>query len=127
MKRILPSVIKTRPRLLSLITALLAISIIVGPAEAMFVPSAPPSQTTPLFDRATDMAKIQKTLESKTLQQRLVDYGLSPEGALAKINGLSDEQVHMLATNIDALQAGGMANSSVIIILLLIVLILLLI
>jgi len=126
MRRLLPSFIKTQPRI-RLITALLAISIIAGTAEAMFVPSAPPSQTTPPFDRAADMAKIQKALESKTLQQRLVDYGLSPEGALAKINGLSDEQVHLFATHIDALQAGGMRNSDIIIILLLIVLVLVLV
>ena len=125
MKRILFSAVKMQ-HWISLITALIAISIIAGPAEAMFVPSAPDSQTAP-SDRAADMAKIQKTLESKTLQQRLVDYGLSPEGALAKINGLSDEQVHMLATHIDALQAGGMRSSDVIIILLLIVLLIVLI
>ncbi|HXY55356.1 MAG TPA: PA2779 family protein [Nitrospirota bacterium] len=125
MKCMIPPVVKMQPRI-SLITALLAIFIIAGPAEAMFVPSAPDSQT-PLSDRAADMAKIQKMLESKTLQQRLVDYGLSPEGALDKINGLSDEQVHMLATHIDALQAGGMRTSDVIIILLLIVLLLVLI
>ncbi len=112
---------------ISVVTVVLAISIIAAPAEAMFVPSAPQSQMTPLFDRAADMAKIQKVLESKILQQRLIDYGLSPEDALAKINVLSDEQVHQLATNIDALQAGGMGTSSIIIILLLIVIILILI
>jgi hypothetical protein len=111
---------------LALIGALLTMCIIAGPAEAMFVPSAPNSQLTPNFDRAADIAKIQKVLESKTLQQRLVDYGLSPEGALAKINGLSDEQVHLLATNIDALQAGGMSSSNIIIILLLVIVLLLL-
>ncbi len=106
---------------------LFAISLVAGPAEAMFVPSAPDSKTTQRFDRVADMARIQRVLESKTLQQRLVDYGLSPEGALAKINGLSDEQVHQLATNIEALQAGGMSSSNLIIILLLIVIILILI
>jgi hypothetical protein len=126
MKRKLPAAIKIQPWI-SLVTALIAISIIAVPAEAMFVPSAPHTQTTPLSDRTADMAKIQKVLESKTLQQRLVDYGLSPEMALTKISGLSDEQLHELATNIDALQAGGMSNSSVIIILLLILLILILI
>jgi len=107
--------------------ALLAISFVTGAAEAMFVPTAPDKKEAPHFDRAADMAKIQRVLESKTLQQRLVDYGLSPEKALEKINGLSGEQVHQLAARIDALQAGGMSSSSLIIILLLIVLILLLI
>ncbi len=126
MKRILPAVAKIQLQIL-LITTLFTISIHVRLAEAMFVPSAPPSQTTPLVDRAADVAKIQKVLESKALQQRLMDFGLSPESALAKINGLSDEQIHLLATNIDALQAGGMSNSNVIIILLLILLVLILI
>ena len=122
----LATVIKIQYRIF-LVTTLLAIVISAGSAEAMFVPAAPPSQTTPLSDRATDIATIQKALESRTLQQRLVDYGLSPEGALAKINSLSDGQVHLLAKNIDALQAGGMRNSDIIIILLLIVLVLILI
>ncbi len=112
---------------ISLATVVLAISIIAGPAEAMFVPSAPQSQMTPLFGRSADMAKIQKVLESKILRQRLADYGLSPEDTLAKINNLSDEQVHLLATNIDAVQAGGMSSSSIIIILLLVIIILILI
>ncbi len=112
---------------LSLVTIVLAISTMAGPADAMFLPSAPQSQITPHSDRAADMAKIQKVLESKALQQRLMDYGLSPEDALAKISSLSDEQVHQLATNMDALQAGGMGSSSIIIILLLVIIILILI
>jgi hypothetical protein len=109
-----------------LVIALTAISFIAGTSEAMFVPAAPQTRSAPLFDRAADLAKIQKALESKVLQQRLMDYGLSPANALAKINGLSDEQIHRLAANIDALQAGG-RGGHLIIILLLILLILLLI
>jgi hypothetical protein len=108
------------------VVALIAVSFIAGTSMAMFVPAAPQAQSTPLFDRAADLAKIQKTLESKALQQRLRDYGLSPENALAKINGLSDEQIHQLAAKIDALQAGG-AGGHLIIILLLIILIIILI
>jgi hypothetical protein len=110
-----------------LVVALITVSFIAGTSEAMFVPAAPQTQSTPLVDRAADLAKIQKTLESKALQQRLMDYGLSPAQALAKINGLSDEQIHQLAANIDALQAGGLSDSSFIIILLLIILIIILI
>ncbi len=125
MKRKFPAVMKIRRIILT--AALLAFSLVAGEAAAMFVPSSPDSKTTQRFDRAADMARIQRVLESKTLQQRLVDYGLSPEGALAKINGLSDEQVHQLATRIEALQAGGMSSSNLIIILLLILIILLII
>jgi hypothetical protein len=108
-----------------LVVALIAISFIAGTSEAMFMPAAPQTQSAPLFDRAADLAKIQKVLESKVLQQRLVDYGLSPANALAKINGLSDVQVHQLAANIDALQAGGRGGHLIIILLLIILIIIL--
>ena len=126
MKSILPAFYAKRFSVY-LVVALMAVSFTVGTTEAMFVPAAPETQPTPLFDRAADLAKIQKTLESKALQQRLMDFGLSPGNALAKINGLSDEQIHQLAANIDSLQAGGMSSSNLIIILLLIILLLILI
>src|SRR5512143_448786 len=126
MKGILPA-FYTKRIPVYIVVALITVSFIGGTSEAMFVPTAPQTQSTPLFDRAADLAKIQKTLESKALAQRLMDYGLSPAEALAKINGLSDEQIHQLAANIDALQAGGMGDSQFIIILLLIILIIILI
>ena len=126
MKSILPAFYAKRLSVY-LVVALIAASFIAGTAQAMFVPAAPKTQSTPLVDRATDLAKIQKTLESKALQQRLVDYGLSPTKALEKINRLSDKEIHQFAANIDALQAGGMRDSDLIIILLLILLLVILI
>ena len=125
MKRILAA-FYAKPLSICLVAALIAVSTMAGPAEAMFLPSSPQAPTTPLFDRAADLARIQNALESRTIQQRLMDYGLSPEKTMAKLNSLSDEQVHQLASNIDALQAGG-AGGRLIIILLLIILILILI
>ncbi len=126
MKSILPAFYAKR-LVVYLVVALIAVSFITGTAGAMFVPAAPEARATPLVDRTADLAKIQKTLESKALQQRLTDYGLSPAKALEKINGLSDEQVHQFALKIDALQAGGMRDRDLILILLLILLIVLLV
>jgi hypothetical protein len=123
----LPPACYAKRLLIDLAVSLITIFFVASTSEAMFVSAAPPTQSAPLSDRAADLAKIQKTLESKVLQQRLMDYGLSPENALAKINGLSDGQIHLLAAKIDSLQAGGMRNSDFIIILLLIILILILI
>lgn len=95
-----------RPLSIYLVVALIAVSAFVAPAEAMFL-SAPRAQAAPHIDRASDMAKIQKTLESGIIQQRLMDYGLTRDETLEKMNGLTDEQIHGLAANIDALQAGG--------------------
>ena len=113
--------------LIHLVALIIAVSIIAGPAEAMFVPAAPQNPATPASERAADLAKIQRALESKTIEQRLMDYGLSPEEALMKVNSLSDDQIHLFAAKIDALQAGGMSSDKIIIILLIVVIIVILI
>lgn len=69
---------------------------------AMFIPA---NQASP--SRQADLGAIQKTLESAVVKQRLMDLGLSPEEALARINMLSEEQTHELAANLDSLQAGA--------------------
>ncbi len=101
----------TIPLVIYLVVALLAISTFARPAEAMFVPAAPHQNITEAtaisVGRDADMAKIQMAFESKILQQKLMDYGLSPEETMARLNKLSDEQIHQLATHTDSLQAGG--------------------
>jgi len=101
----------SRPLASYLIAALLAISTLAGPAEAMLLPAASDAphagQSAPSLDRASDIAKIQKTLETKELRQRLLDYGLTPEETAFRIDRLSDEQLHRLAANLDSVQAGG--------------------
>ncbi len=109
------------------VAVLIAITAMANPAEAMFLPAAPQTPAATLFDRTADLATIQTVLESRTIQQRLMDYGLSPEEALTKMSGLSDEQVHRLAANVDALQAGGRRSDDIIIILLLVLIIVILI
>ena len=55
-----------------------------------------------------------------------MDYGLSPDEAMARVSALSDDQVHQLATHADSLQAGGDAVgflASLVLIALLVVLI----
>ncbi len=69
---------------------------------AMFMPSTGTDSM-----READLATIQKTLETTVVKQRLMDYGLSPEEALARVNRLSNEQVHQFAAQLDSLQAGA--------------------
>jgi uncharacterized protein DUF6627 len=84
----------------------------------MFVPV---SRASP--DQQADLGAIQKTLESAVVKQRLMDFGLSLEEALARINRLSDEQTHNLAANLDSLQAGADGGVDALIFLLLVVII----
>jgi hypothetical protein len=46
-------------------------------------------------------------LENKLVQQRLEDFGLTPEEVNAKLAGLSDAQLHQMAAQLDALMPGG--------------------
>ena len=110
----------TRPffKILSLylIVAVFALTL---PAQgwAMLVPAG---QTEA---RSADRAKVQATLESSVIKQRLLDFGLTPAETPARLNKLSDEQVHQLAANMDAVQAGGDALGDVVVILLIVVLV----
>lgn len=107
-----------RPLAVYLALALLAITTFAGPAEAMFLSSAPhQSAAAPAaasLDRAADLGTIQTALESKIVRQKLMDYGLSPEETMARVSKLSDEQLSQFATQTDALQAGGDAGSLVV-------------
>ncbi len=100
-----------RPLAVSLIVALLTITSFAAPAEAMFVPAAPgemaPAGQHVSADRAKDLASVQAALESRIIRQKLVDYGLSPDEAMARVNALSDQQLHELAAHTDAVQAGA--------------------
>jgi uncharacterized protein DUF6627 len=121
-----------KPLVIYLAVALIAASAVAGPAEAMYLRLGPGSAPdAPSVDRNVEMATIQKTLETEVIRQRLEDLGLSSGEVLAKLSTLTDEQVHQLASRIDAVQAGGRGGSidasTLIIILLLVVLILILV
>ena len=100
-----------KPLAVYLIITLVTITTFAGPAEAMFITATPHQDTfnpmQPSMGRSVDLARIQAALESKIVSQKLMDYGLSPAEALARVNRLSDEQLHALATHTDSLQAGG--------------------
>ena len=73
--------------------------------------------------RSTDEAKVQATLESSVIKQRLLDFGLTPEETAARIDKLSDEQLHRLASNLGAVQAGSDVLGDVIVILLIVLIV----
>ena len=75
---------------------------------AMLVPPAPAApETVSISNRATDIQIIQRVLETKIVEQRLRDWGLTPDEVEARLSQLSDEQVHQMATRLDALMPGG--------------------
>jgi len=56
--------------------------------------------------RAGDMAKVQTFLENKVVVQKLVDYGVSPTEAMAKVRAMSAQDLHRLASLTDRAAAG---------------------
>src|SRR5574341_1717776 len=57
--------------------------------------------------RAADIAKVQAFLERKVVMQKLVDFGVSPEEAIAKVRSMSDKDLHRLASLTDRVAAGA--------------------
>jgi hypothetical protein len=56
--------------------------------------------------RAGDLAKVQAFLENKVVVQKLVDYGVSPSEAMAKVRAMSAQELHRLASLTDRAAAG---------------------
>ena len=57
--------------------------------------------------RVEDMAKVQSFLENKVVVQKLVDYGVSPAEAMAKVKAMSTQDLHRLASLTDRAAAGA--------------------
>jgi hypothetical protein len=57
--------------------------------------------------RAADISKMQSFLEQKVVLQKLIDYGVSPEEAMAKVRSMSDKDLHRLASLTDRAAEGA--------------------
>jgi len=74
-----------------------------GVAEAGVIAS----RLSDAADRSEDLAKVQSFLENKIVVQKLVDYGVSPEEARAKVQAMSAQDLHRLASLTDRAAAGS--------------------
>lgn len=59
------------------------------------------------LDRPSEVQKIQKFLEIKMVRERLREFGFTPDEIQARLNQLSDPQVHQLAMQIDDLKVAA--------------------
>jgi hypothetical protein len=59
------------------------------------------------IDRESDLGKIQNTIETKMIGERLKQIGLTPDEIQKKLSQLSDAQIHQLAQQLDELKVGG--------------------
>ena len=91
---------------------------IVPNVEAGFAPSDITALST--GDRAADLDKIQKVLETKMIGERLGKLGYTQEEINSRFAQLSDEQIHELALKLDEVKVGGDSGLGIVIALLVI-------
>jgi hypothetical protein len=77
---------------------------LVPRVEASFVPS---DQSASSISRQEDMATIQRALEQKLVNERLKDLGYTDDEIKARLDRLSDAEVHGLASQLDSLMPAG--------------------
>ena len=91
-------------RIAILLVVSMAFISIVPRVQAAFVPS---DESFSSSMRQQDMATVKKILEQKLVQHRLKALGFSEQEVTARLDKLSDNELHRLATQLDTLTAGG--------------------
>ncbi len=118
-------------RQIALVVALAVFCITAIPAESLaYVVGSDPQVATGAVisgDRATDMERVQRTLESKIVSKRLTELGLSKDEVNTRLKSLTDADLHQFASQLDSLNPGGglVSGLGAILIIVLLVLILL--
>jgi hypothetical protein len=90
-------------------------------AQASLVP-ANVAVSQSQYNRAADMASIQKSLESKLIRKKLQSLGLSEQEIRTRLDRLSDQEVHQLASQIHSVQPAGDAIVYILVIVVLVLL-----
>jgi hypothetical protein len=122
------SLLKTPCFTHTMIWTMVAITLVIGwcPPQgwAMLAPAVAEEMAADPA-RLADLQIIQRTLESKIVQQRLEDWGLTAEEVQARLGTMSDQDVHQVAMHIDSVMPGG--ELELIIVLLVVAIIILLV
>jgi hypothetical protein len=95
------------------------------PAVAGLIPSLPSSPEMADAGRGEQIDRIQKALEMQIVTDKLQAYGLSAAEVAEKLQGMSEEQLHLLAQASDRVLAGGDGTGLVIALLVIVILVIL--
>jgi len=90
--------------------------------EAAFIPSGESSSS---IVREHDRATVQKALEHKLVKKKLSDLGYTEEEIAARLDQLSDQELHSFASQLDSLNPGGDGLGIIIAILIIVILVVL--
>lgn len=75
--------------------------------------------------RRHDMATVQKALEHKLVKERLRDLGFAEEEIAARLDQLSDQELHSFASQLDSLHPAGNGFGIIIAVLIIVLLVML--
>lgn len=99
------------PRTLVVRTALVLLvhwsTLQAAPALAALVPSQPTGTTSVASVRDGDLLMIRHALEHRIVAQKLRDYGVAPREVETRLAGMSDRDVHTLASACKGLPSGS--------------------
>jgi len=109
-------------RIAVMLVIVMGVVSLVPRVEASFVPS---DQSSASLSRQEDMATIQRALEHKVVKERLKDLGYTEEEIKARLDRLSDAEVHSLASQLDSLMPAGSWEAVLVVILLVAILVVL--
>lgn len=88
------------------LVSLVALGALVLAVMAPLACAAPvPSQTTCALPGTVDDGAV--AAERELVKGKLMDFGLSEEGAGSRVELLTDQEVHAIAADLDSLQAAG--------------------
>lgn len=111
-------------RSLTVAFVILAMSAItVAPAAAGLAPSRVSGATSIASERDADMLMAQRALESRVVAQKLHDYGVTAEAAQARLDNMTDRDLHTLASASKGLPSGGDGTGAIIGVLVVVVLV----
>ncbi|HUK99237.1 MAG TPA: PA2779 family protein [Nitrospirota bacterium] len=85
--------------------------------EAGFIASqaSPASQ-----NRIEDLGSIQKSLEMRMVSETLEKFGMTKAEVKSRLDGMTDAQIHQLATNLDEVRVAGDSGLGIVVALLII-------
>ena len=81
--------------------------LVIGITPKVYAGFSPSEVIGLSHDRFSDVAKVQKFLEMKMVRERLKEYGLTQEEIQARMDQLSNQQIHQLALKVDDLRVAA--------------------
>jgi hypothetical protein len=118
---------KMRKPLLAVCFSFYLLCIFSSPAVAGMIGSVSSPEASGQVLRGTEINKIQRALETEIVKEKLNAYGLTSDEINQKLQGMTDEQIHMLAQASDDILAGADDGLGILIAILIIVLLVILI